>query len=304
MTDAAVPPESAVRAALDRILGSPVLSGSTRQGRLLRHVVERALEGRAEEIKEYVLGVEVFDRGQDFDPRLDTIVRVEARRLRGKLDDYYQGAGAGDPVIIQLKPGSYVPQFEWRPLAQVPAGDPGARSPGPAGLEESPASRTPRASWMVAAAAVAVLGLVAVLAWRPAGQAPGSATPPRLAVLPATHYPADAGAAALADRLTDDVTSELVRLGTLEVVSRTSTRQFAADPRAVRAIAEALDAQWVVELTVHREPDLVRLEARLVDPIRDRKVWVGETPGAESDLRSIARRAAESIGAAVARATR
>ena len=98
--------ESAVRAALDRILASEAFASTARMSRLLRLVVERSLEGRADEIKEYVLGTEVFDRGPDYDPRLDAIVRVEARRLRTKLDEYYAGPGADDPVLVLIKRGT------------------------------------------------------------------------------------------------------------------------------------------------------------------------------------------------------
>ncbi len=62
--------------------------------RLLRFLVERTLEGRSHEVKEYAVGVDVFDRGADFDPRTDTIVRAEARRLRAKLAEYARGSRA------------------------------------------------------------------------------------------------------------------------------------------------------------------------------------------------------------------
>ena len=64
--------------------------------RFLRLTVERALAGQSDELKEYLIGVEVFDRKQSYDPRVDPIVRVEARRLRAKLKAYYEGDGAGD----------------------------------------------------------------------------------------------------------------------------------------------------------------------------------------------------------------
>ena len=66
--------------------------------RFLRLTVERMMAGRAEELKEYLLGVEVFDRKASYDPRVDPIVRVEARRLRAKLKEYYEGDGSADAV--------------------------------------------------------------------------------------------------------------------------------------------------------------------------------------------------------------
>jgi serine/threonine-protein kinase len=79
--------------------------------RFLRFITERALEGRASELKEYTIGVEVFDRDAAFDPRIDPIVRVEARRLRSKLARFYEAAGGGGEIRIALPKGTYVPQF-------------------------------------------------------------------------------------------------------------------------------------------------------------------------------------------------
>src|SRR5712671_1078140 len=77
---------------LQRILASKEFASSARMSRFLRFAVERALSGQSEQLKEYVLGVEVFDRKESYDPRVDPIVRVEARRLRSKLESYYAGA--------------------------------------------------------------------------------------------------------------------------------------------------------------------------------------------------------------------
>jgi serine/threonine-protein kinase len=90
--------------------------------RFLRFVVERALDGRSAELKEYTIGVEVFDRNAGFDPRIDPIVRVEARRLRAKLTRYYETEGADCSLTIHLPKGSYVPQFQ--APAPVPASAP------------------------------------------------------------------------------------------------------------------------------------------------------------------------------------
>src|SRR3954447_11837243 len=100
-----------VRAELDRILQSAGFAHSERMARFLRCVVERAVAGRGEEVKEYLLGVEVFDRKSDYDPRVDPIVRVEARRLRAKLQDYYDHNGKDSKVQIELPKGAYVPCF-------------------------------------------------------------------------------------------------------------------------------------------------------------------------------------------------
>ena len=87
---------AAIRAQLARLLEGASLRSAPRQQRLLRHIVEATLAGDADRLKGYTLGVEVFDRGADFDPNVDPIVRIEAGRLRSKLLAHYAGEGADD----------------------------------------------------------------------------------------------------------------------------------------------------------------------------------------------------------------
>jgi hypothetical protein len=96
---------------LDRVLNSDVLKASHNLHTLLRFIVTATIEGRAESLKETTIATEVFGRRDDFDNRVDTVVRVQAHRLRRKLSKYYSGPGKGDPWIIEILPGSYVPQF-------------------------------------------------------------------------------------------------------------------------------------------------------------------------------------------------
>jgi serine/threonine-protein kinase len=117
------PSKDEVRQQLEKILTSAGLRRSERLRRFLRLTVERTLEGQSEDLKEYSIGRDVFDRGVDFDMRTDSIVRVEARRLRKKLHSFYETEGRDDPVVIRLDPGSYVPVFarsgEMEPPAQI-----------------------------------------------------------------------------------------------------------------------------------------------------------------------------------------
>lgn len=100
-----------VRAHVDRIAGSPMFAESERLRRFLRFTVESKLEGNEGRVKEYALGREVFDRKDGYDPRLDPIVRVEARRLRSKLRDYYEGPGSSEVLRIEYPKGGYLPVF-------------------------------------------------------------------------------------------------------------------------------------------------------------------------------------------------
>ncbi len=108
-----------VRAQLARVVNSPGFIPSARLCRFLTHIVNRTIDGDPDSLKEFSIAMEVFDRTADYDPNIDAIVRVEARRLRSKLKAYYEdGPGRSDPVLIGLRPGSYVPIFRW--LERVP----------------------------------------------------------------------------------------------------------------------------------------------------------------------------------------
>jgi adenylate cyclase len=103
-----------VHAELEKILTGKAFVQSERLKRFLRLAVEEGLQGRGRQFKEYLIGVEVFDRHHSYDPRTDPIVRVEAHRLRSKLDEYYRTEGLEDQVVIDLPKGTYAPVFRKR----------------------------------------------------------------------------------------------------------------------------------------------------------------------------------------------
>src|SRR5215510_1111421 len=98
---------SLIEQQLDRIIASAPFSKSERICRLLRYLAENSMTGHAEKLKEYTIGVDVFDKDPSYDPRIDTNVRTEARRLRAKLAEYYESAGSSDPLRIDLPKGGY-----------------------------------------------------------------------------------------------------------------------------------------------------------------------------------------------------
>jgi len=106
--------QGAIREELSRILESPIFVQSDRLGRFLRYTVETTLAGEAKSLKEYLIGIEVYERRPPYHPSSDSIVRSEARRLRRKLKEYYESIGIRDPVFIYYRPGSYVPVFRRR----------------------------------------------------------------------------------------------------------------------------------------------------------------------------------------------
>src|SRR5262245_15744914 len=95
---AAVPSPNGIRNELEKILSSEAFLPAPQLSRLLRFIVEQEIGGHGDELKEYTLGVQVFRKTESFDPRVDNVVRTEARRLRQKLAEYYQTGGAKDPI--------------------------------------------------------------------------------------------------------------------------------------------------------------------------------------------------------------
>jgi adenylate cyclase len=111
---APVPAANDVVKQIQRILASRFFSKSERLCRFLRFAANHTLSGNGQHLKEYVMGVEVFDRGPTYDPRIDPIVRVEARRLRAKLKAYYASVGRDDQLRIEFPKGTYSPVFRFR----------------------------------------------------------------------------------------------------------------------------------------------------------------------------------------------
>ncbi|MBX9451974.1 MAG: hypothetical protein KL801_09035 [Mesorhizobium sp.] len=106
-----MPPADQVLDALERILGSDVFARSERARDLLRYLVEQDVAGNADRLKGFSIGVDVFHKDDQFDPATDTVVRVQAGRLRDLLQQYYEGDGAADPLRISVPRGSYVPEY-------------------------------------------------------------------------------------------------------------------------------------------------------------------------------------------------
>ena len=239
-TERVEPSADDIRLQLDRIVGSSMFANADRMTSFLRFVVERALAGEGDQLKEYVVGVAVFGRTDDYDPRLDSIVRVEARRLRTKLDEYYAGDGRDDAVAIRIPRGSYVPVFERREA--VPVASPIV----PTDTKPTIARR----NWLP----------LSLVAWRAGfGASVGRATPiVTVGVLPFNEYSPDAADELLAAQLTDGVTSELARNRALGVASYTSAQQFAGTRRPLTEIAQALKVEMIFEGSVADVKDIQR----------------------------------------------
>ena len=289
-----MPPDQ-INAQLDRILASPGFASADRASRFLRYVVERTIAGEGDQLKEYVIGRAVFDRGDDYDPRIDSIVRVEAGRLRSKIDEYYSGPGRADDILIQLRRGSYAPAFETRGSAVASA------NVSAAGNNQPPTAHS-RVRLSLGVIAVGLV-IVALVAWRTGMFATAERTPPiaTVAVLPFSNYSAEPDEQLLAARVTDDLTAELARLGSLGVVSHTSALQYTdVRPRpSIKEIATTLNAQLIMEGRVRHESERVNIQVVLVDAELDRKMWVHNVEGSLSDIPRLEREIAQAALVAI-----
>src|SRR5687768_12054220 len=279
-----------VRKQLERMLASRAFSGSARLRGFLQHVVEKTLAGEGDQLKEYAIGTDVFERDDQYDPRIDSIVRVEAGRLRAKIDEYYATEGAADPVVIRIARGTYVPVFESRVMAPAPP-------------DSVPAGRRIGARRAASFALLAVTAAISIMSVRRLAMAPGDVplppSPPSLtvAVLPFTHYAPGGADEALAARLTDAVTSELARINAVGVVSRTTALQVARTAQPLPEMARLLNAGKVIEGSVVTDGPLVRVRTRIVDGRSDLKSAVRDFEGPRNNPDALARRIAESLSA-------
>jgi hypothetical protein len=105
--------KGAVQQQLELLLASPLFHSSRRYPSFLRLVVARALAGQTDQLKERILGVEIFDRPADYDTNTDPIVRVTAAEIRKRIEQYYQDPKHKHEIRMILPAGSYAPQFYW-----------------------------------------------------------------------------------------------------------------------------------------------------------------------------------------------
>jgi len=213
-----------IRTQLAKILSSTTFARSERLARFLTFTVEQSLEGHSEHLKEFVIGVEVFDKTEKYDPRMDPIVRVEARRLRDKLRKYYETEGCDDPLRIDFPTGGYAP------LVQTRDGTSASANGSPA-VENA------------------------------------------IAVLPFANLSSEQENEYFSDGLTEELINALTKVDGLRVVAWSSAFQLKGKTRDIRRIAEQLRVRAVLEGSVRRTADRLRITAQLVDANHGHYLW-------------------------------
>src|SRR5216684_1149033 len=245
--------EKIVRQQLDRVLSSVGFTRNERLSRFLRFVVERHLEGREDELKESVIGIEVC-RNPNYDPKQDSVVRTEAGRLRSRLSEYYSHEGSGDPVIIELPKGGYTPLF---------------RQP------KDRAAADHKKRWSAPQLIVALAGLAVVLAAAGWWWVQHKSAPITIAVLPLENTSHDPANDYFADGLTDELIRNLSIIDGLAVRSRTSSFAIKGRSHNIRDAGEQLQADYILEGSVLRAGHQLRIDVQLVRVHDDFSVWSG-----------------------------
>lgn len=255
----------ALREELERVLSSVTFARVERVSKLLRFLVERELEGRGSELKETSIGVEVFGRNPDYDPKLDSTVRTEASRLRARLNKYYSTEGIRNPFVIELPKGGYAPRLR-------------RSEPAAGGVGGGPERR-------LLATCMAGLGVAAIAlgVW----WAVYKGQPIPIAVLPLLNLSSDPANDYLADGLTSEIISELSVIEGLTVRSQTSSFALKGKPRNVRDAGSQLEADYILEGSVVRSGEQLRIDTRLVRARDDLPVWSGKFERPRTDVLAI-----------------
>jgi TolB-like protein/Tfp pilus assembly protein PilF len=284
-----------IRHELDRILSSRIFSTARRSRMFLHYVVERSLVNSAP--KEFEVAVEVLGRGADYDPDVDATVRVEASRLRQRLREYYDTAGKTDPILIDIPKGGYGAVFATRegnthssaPNAATPSQElsngSGSGFNATQVAEWNLTERTRHSAWRIGVAVAVVAMAVAVVIgqWLAKQRLQANGPIRSLAVLPLQDLSSNdlsrsdlsrnANEEYFADGMTDALITELAHIPNLRVVSRTSVMQEKGNKKSLRQIASELGVDAVVEGSIVRSGERVRITAQLIDARDDRHLW-------------------------------
>ena len=239
---------------LQRVLESPGFARNERMSRFLRFIVERQIEGREDDLKESIIGIEVFGRQPGFDPQRDSTVRTEASRLRARLLEYYAAEGRSDTLVIELPKGGYAPRFR---QAEASSQTTGAES-------------RMRSRLTVWAALCAVVAAAAVVGW---WRFANRNFPFPIAVLPLTNLSQNPADDYFADGMTDEIIRNLSIIDGLAVRSQTSSFEFKGKPRNVREAGKQLEVDFILEGSVLRSGQKLRINMQLVRVRDDFPLW-------------------------------
>jgi TolB-like protein len=226
-------PEEAIRDQLDRILSSIAFKNSRILSGFLKYVIEETFAGRGQEIKEYSIGVQVLCRAFDFNPQLDSIVRIHAGRLRRALKEYYYEKGMLDPVWIEIPKGNYIPVF-------LPQGSfPNSENNQPV-IQETIKQSTKKTT---------------------------------VAVLPFRNISGNSKRDFFADGLGEQLSTELTWFHDLTVISYHSSRHVSGLTSDIKESARLLGAQYLIGGSTQSDGKHLRIRVQLIQGVNAEQLW-------------------------------
>lgn len=297
--ESAVPtPEQVVliRRHLQQVLASHAFAGSKRTQDFLELIVSHALEGEFDQLRERMIGAEMFGRPVSYDTGSDSVVRVKATDVRKKLAQFYAEAKEQPSVRIELPSGSYVPRFHFETAQGSVESDNGIEPGGAAaqaaishaepgvaarvGAKEkgisSFARTVPRSLRLVAGIALALIVLTAIgyVGYRKwVSDSRHGSQIRSIAILPLKNLSGDAAQEYFADGMTEELINDLGQVSTLRVISLTSSMSYKGTKKNLPEIAHELAVDGVVEGGVLRAGNKVQISAQLIDARSDRPIW-------------------------------
>ena len=302
-----VPAAESFRAQLQKILASPRFARSECSSRMLRFLVEKTLQGEADEIKEYVLGVEVLGRGDSFDPQLDPIARVEAGRLRKKLDEYFLLEGRNDPIVIELPKGRHVPAFRKRQLS--------AGKTAPARLWTRSIPKRQKVAVACCALVLVAITIIARVFPFPhklgianaaaangraerspaSGQVSREASAPSIVVFPFADLSPAKHQQKFSKVPTEELIATLDAIPGLRVELRASSFSYSGTPIDLRAVGRQLDVGAALGGGVLRTDNRIQITAQLINARDGSHVWSQTYDGEARDVASFERGLANAV---------
>jgi TolB-like protein/Tfp pilus assembly protein PilF len=267
-----------VRDHLKDVFASKAFAGSKRAQDFLQLIVEHALAGRLDSLRERMIGAEMFGRSIDYDTANDGVVRVKATEVRRKLAQYYQESTKPPLVRIELPCGSYVPKFHWQSHSEpLPDPDPGDVPPAAgepfaiAARGETFRRRRVVAGLLAGLALLAAIGYIGFKVWP--RESPPEPEHHTIAVLPLQNLSGDPRQDYFADSMTDELIADLGQVSASRVLSRTSTMTYKGTTKTLPQIARELGVDTAVEGSVLRQGNQVRITAQLIDARTDHHLW-------------------------------
>ena len=288
---------AAVHAEMDKILAAACLRDSHLLQRFLRYVVGHTLAGERGQLKEYSVAVDVFERDASFDPRVDPVVRMAARRLRQKLQEYYARDGVQDALRIEIPKGGYSAVFHAMPPILPSPANAVASTDDPA-RGEPPVGRTNRRFTRFAWAALSVVAAMAIAYWAHGlrmNEARGGPEKIMLAVMPFANLSGDSQEDYFSDGITEEFITRLASIDPqrLGVIARTSVMGYKNTSKHVDEIGRELGVQYILEGSVRRDGARARITAELVQVGDQTHVWSQSYDGDSRDLLELESRIGE-----------